>query len=269
MLHDKEVFGTEEQRALMRRAQAMRVITRDDPRFSFYGRQVSVTDWSEEAEPLVLALARLQGAGSCLYVPEDRVQHVRSGLEAAGMKTDRFRLLRGEAEALEASRRILETRDLPGDLEVVAVDADTPPAFMAEIDAVTGACGVLLPMGSVMRGREMPSVCLVARDGTGAPVATAAAVAINHPCGTRPADAWWGLLATREDRRGEGIALALGARAILAMHDRHGFSAFMTGVRQGNAASEGLCAKLAIVPSGYDVVAAIDPASFAGERVTK
>jgi hypothetical protein len=53
------------------------------------------------------------------------------------------------------------------------------------------------------------------------------------------------------------------------MHERHGFGAFAAGVRQGNTASEALCAKLAIVPSDYVVLSAIDVVTFGGDRMTK
>jgi hypothetical protein len=52
------------------------------------------------------------------------------------------------------------------------------------------------------------------------------------------------MLATLEDRRGEIIALLLGAQAIVHMWERHGARGFMTGVRADNSSSQALCNRL-------------------------
>ncbi|MCL5777804.1 GNAT family N-acetyltransferase [Limibaculum sp. FT325] len=269
-MHDTdEFFGNPDQRALLARARAMRSLTSGDARFSFYGRQVSLTTHAADAPKIVAALARLQGAASCIYVPGEAAEGFRAAIAARGMKTDEFRVLHGAADAVAASRAVMASQALPDDLAVTEIGPDTPGDFLEAVSRLTDACGVLLPMGSVMRGTEKPSVCLVACEPGGAPVATAASVALNHPDGAFPDDAWWGMLATRADRRGQGIARILGAMALVAMHERHGFPGFMTGVREGNTASERLCAQLGVVPSDYRVIVAIDPESFSGGRVTK
>ena len=66
------------------------------------------------------------------------------------------------------------------------------------------------------------------------------------------------MLATREDKRGQGVALLLGAHAIVALHEQHGFSEFFTGIKQGNIASERFCTKLGFVKTDTSVVFAID-----------
>ena len=70
------------------------------------------------------------------------------------------------------------------------------------------------------------------------------------------------MLATREDRRGQGIALLLGALCMLAMNERHGFDKFFTAVKKGNTPSERLCAKLGLKPNDTSAVFAIDPDFF-------
>lgn len=262
-------FGNDDQQGMMRRAYALWRILRDDPLYSYYGRNVALAEYDGDAVDRVDALARLQGASSCFFVPLPQTQSFRDALEQRGYKTDRFENWRGQESALDASEKWLAERSLADDLTVVTIDADTPDETMAALDRVTASCGVLLPQSNAMRGLESASVCLLAMDGAGQPVASAASVATNHRDNPLAGEAWWGMLATREDRRGEGIAIVLGAMALQAMHRQHGFSAFYTGVRAGNGASESLCSKLGFSCGDYGAIAAIDAQQFAGGRITK
>jgi RimJ/RimL family protein N-acetyltransferase len=107
------------------------------------------------------------------------------------------------------------------------------------------------------------SACIAALDGDGHVVGTTAAGAHFHRNHARCDEAFWGMLATREDRRGRGIALLLGALCMLAMNERHGFDKFLTCVKKGNTPSERLCAKLGLKPNNTSAVFAIDPDFFA------
>jgi hypothetical protein len=77
------------------------------------------------------------------------------------------------------------------------------------------------------------------------------------------------MLATRQDRRGEKIALLLGAQAIIHMWERHGARGFMTGVRADNASSQALCNKLGVVASDWIMASCMDREVFTGKSVTK
>ncbi|MBY8975738.1 hypothetical protein KHP62_07970 [Rhodobacteraceae bacterium NNCM2] len=266
---EDEFFGSSDQKALTYRSSNLWRLMCDDKRVSYYGRTVSLTCYEPGATELLLALTRLQGAASFLYVHARHIDEVVREIEANGMKVDRFETLTGGPECLDAAQEIVTQYKLPDDLEVVILDEDTPASLLGDLDQLTRECGVLLLRGSMLRGVEKPGLCIVALDAGKKPVGVAAAVAINHPEGKQGKDAWWGMLATREDRRGEHISLILGAMTMLEMNRRHGFSHFITGVRKGNTASENLCAKLAILPSAYGIVTAIDPSQFAGGRVTK
>ena len=268
-LPELELFGSAAQREMMRQGVALRQITREDPRFSFYGRHVSLTSLCTNAISLVSSLAQLQGASSCIYVPKQEADNFCLSLNQLGFVTDRFEVWRGGETALEASRTIIAQRQIPPDLEVLTIGADTPGSVMAALDEVTSSCGVLLPFGDVMRGIDTQSVCLLAMDGCGKPVASAASVAFNHPESAHGEDAWWGMLATREDRRGEGIAIFLGAMAMSLMNKRYGYSSFSTGVRTGNTASERLCQYLGLSAGSYCAVGALVPDRFKDGRMTR
>ena len=77
------------------------------------------------------------------------------------------------------------------------------------------------------------------------------------------------MLATDKARRGQGIALLLGAHSMLAMRDRFGYGHFFTGIREGNTPSKRLCGKLGLTASDTVVMIAIAPELFASGRVTK
>ena len=77
------------------------------------------------------------------------------------------------------------------------------------------------------------------------------------------------MLATRQDRRGEKIALLLGAQAIVHMWERHGARGFMTGVRANNASSQALCHKLGVRATDWIYASCLDQTQFGGKSVTK
>ena len=73
----------------------------------------------------------------------------------------------------------------------------------------------------------------------------------------------------RMARRGEGIAKALGAMAMLEAADRLQAKVFRTGIRDGNVASERLCNARGVFRSEVAIVAAIDPEVMGEARLTK
>jgi hypothetical protein len=82
-------------------------------------------------------------------------------------------------------------------------------------------------------------------------------------------DAFWGMLATRQDRRGERIALLLGAKAIAHMWERHGARGFITGVRANNASSQALCIKLGVTSTNWIYAECMDKELFGAASLTK
>lgn len=264
----QEFFGTSDQQALQRRAAALFELVRDDQRFATHGRALGVADYADAPE-LQAALARNQGVGPCDSVPRDTVADHRRMLEAGGLQTDCYNNWRGGAETIVAARDLVKTRSMPDDLIVKVADWKTDPVEMAAIADATQSCDVLLPAGAFMRGTQRDAVCVYAMEANGRVVGTSASVLHCHPDHQRKKEAWWGMLSTREERRGQGIALLLGAKAMILMHERYGAARFVTGIREGNAASEYLCAKLGLQMAGDCAVVAIDPAAFSGGRLTK
>ncbi len=264
-----EVFGSDTQQTMMRKAHALWLLLKDDKRFQCHGRVVGLNAAECDDIGIHTALARLQGVAAINETPTTAAPKYRQKLEAMGFTTDQFETWAGGAAALKASRAAVQNTRLLPELSVVPVGAQTPAKSLLALGDFTQSCDVLLPMGAFMRGFERPSVCLFAQDATGQPVGSAAAVAARHPNSQNADHAWWGMLATDKKRRGEGIARQLGARAMLAMHEQHGFNAFFTGIRKGNTASERLCAQLDLRPTGACVVVAMDPTTFSSTQLTK
>lgn len=263
-----EFFGSESQRALQARAAQMWQLLNDDPRFCCHGRVVAVSGHGPETTADQIALAVLQGVGPADGVPAHDREARLARLHGAGLETDVYVRWRGGAGAVAAARRMLDTRALPADLRAGAVDANTAPAVLAGLDALTQGCGVLLPMGRFLRGKARPSAFVFAQDEAGRIVCAAGAVAHHHPRSDRAGQVWWGMLSTATERRGAGLALILGAMAITAMADRHGYADLVTGIRPGNAPSEALCRKLGFAPTDAHDIIAIHPPTFAAGRLT-
>lgn len=264
-----EYFGSPSQQGLQRRAAAMWALLHDDPAYCCHGRAVAVTDPAPETVAQQIALARLQGVGACEGIlPEDAPAR-RAALAAAGLVLDEYVSWAGGAEAIQAAREVRASRSLSAGLTIGQVDAETPSEVLAQLDRVTASCEVLLPMGQFLRGIARPAVCVYALTDEGEVVATSAAVAQFHPDSARGGEFWWGMLATDARCRGQGLAILLGAEAILRMVEAHGMSRFFTGIRAGNAPSERLCSKLGLEATDRAILISIAPEVFAAGSVTK
>lgn len=264
-----EFHGSRDQQSVQRKAAALWALVRDDLRFGSHGRAIAVAYSVSALLEAQIALTRLVGASACEFVPTEAAGEYVSKLEDAGLKTDTFQNWQTGPDALNAARNVIKSRPLADDLELVSVSPQSPPGDLAALNTLTQSCGVLLPNGAFMRGQERPAVCIFVRDRQGTPVCTSAAVTMFHPDHPLGKQSWWGMLATHPNRRGEGLALNLGAQSMLAQHERFGNESFFTGIREGNTASENLCTKLGLAPSGHTIVVAIEPSAFSGNQITK
>lgn len=264
-----EVFGSDEQRRLLVRSATLMRLLSDDPRFASHGRGVQIDDYTPQALDLADAIVRMTGGAIILSVPRAETDAVQQSLAGLGYDADVFGLCCGGAASIGLAREMLAARPLPAKTEVRIIDAEAPADLLEAFAEVALAQGVLPSHGAALRGITHPGFGMVAFDGAGRPVATAAAIMPHHRDHANARTAYWGQLATTDSRKGEGIALALGARAILHAAEHLGAGAFYTGIRAGNAPSTGLCAHLGVCDTGLDAIIVTDPAAFSGGRVTK
>lgn len=269
MSTDEEFFGSPDQIALSRRSASLWRLLRDDPRYAYYGRLVALSDPREDAATILSAMAKLQGAGVAYFYPANAAESLFAQLEDRGLATDRHEHFWGGEAALTASRRTRDEVSLPADLSISAIDPSTPREVVGAVAELCRSCDVMPVPGSVMRGLAREGICLVAIDQDRRPVATASSFMIHHRSSPRATDAFWGMLATRDDRRGEKIALLLGARAIIHMWEQHGARGFMTGVRADNSPSQALCRKLGVSATDWIYATCLDKEMFGGSSVTK
>jgi hypothetical protein len=269
MVDNDEHFGSPEKIALARRSASLWRLLRENPRYAYYGRLVALSDPGEDTVEILSAMAKLQGAAISYFYPAQSAKSLFAQLEERGLTTDRHEHFWGGDAAFAASRRAQEDLALPADLRMSAIDASTPRELVREVAELCQSCDVMPVPGSIMRGQATRGICLVAIDRDHRPVATASSYMIHHPSSPRAKDAFWGMLATREDRRGEKIALLLGAQAIIHMWNRHGARGFMTGVRADNLSSQALCNKLGVAASEWIIASCIDKDVFVGSTITK
>ena len=269
MSDEDEFFGTPGKIALMKRSRNLWLLLQDNPRFAYYGRAVALSEPGQDTAEILSALAKLQGAAVCYFYPASAAAGLYAELLAHGLSTDRHEHFRGDRAALEKSLRIQERFALPEDLTVTVIDANTPRSMVSDVASLLQSCDVMPVPGSVMRGQRQKGVCLVAVDRNGRPVATASSYAPHHPSSSHATDVFWGMLATREDRRGERIALLLGAQAIVHMWEHHGARGFMTGVRADNPSSRALCEKLGVGATEWIYASCMDKELFGDAFVTK
>jgi len=118
MSAQEEFFGAPEKAAVSRRSANLWQLLRDNPRYSYYGRRVSLCDPGPDTADILSAMARLQGAAVCNYYPAADAAALFAELEARGLSTDRHEHFRGGEAALAASRQAEQAHALPPDLTV-------------------------------------------------------------------------------------------------------------------------------------------------------
>jgi hypothetical protein len=269
MQFEDEFFGSPEKIALMKRSASLWLLLRDSPRYAYYGRLVALSDPSSDTSEILSSLARLQGASVCYYFPKTKVAGLFADLEKRGFSTDRHGHFWGGETAFRASKNVLAKYRMPEDLSILVLNAETPQTLVADTAMLCESCEVMPVPGAIMRGKVLRGINLVATDDTGRPVASASSFFIHHPNSLRATDVFWGALATREDRRGEKIALLLGAKAIVHMWENEGARGFMTGVRADNSSSQALCNKLGVSDSEWVYASCLNTELLGSSSVTK
>lgn len=271
MFHEtQDDFGTQAQRALLRRGRALYDLLRDDPRMSYYGRAVGLAAPTGNTLEMLHDLVTLQGNGSIGKVSDAEFADLRDAIEGRGLSTTHYARWLGQDAARDAARNVLRDTPLPDDLTVHRTGPEAPHETLAQLAHVALTCGVLPPAGAVLRGQSKPGLGLVALDAAGKGVACAGAASYlhpDHPEGRR--QCWWGMLATLPERRGARLSLILGAMALLDIQERYGFTEIFTGIEPGNTASEAVCTRLGLHPEGTHVLSVADPAQLPGGRMTK
>ncbi|KAF0115005.1 MAG: hypothetical protein FD150_1243 [Rhodobacteraceae bacterium] len=265
-----EFFGSDDQRALLRRGRGMAAVLGQNQRYSYYGRTVGLPGPEDGDIDHLAALATVQGSATYLTVPLNQVEDIKASIEARGLVPMVYDKWEGARSALAAARQLVATLSLPEDLTMVQLDASTSDGHVASLAEMALGCGVLPPCGEVLRGLLRPAVCLVAMDRSSKVVSCAASSACAHKDHPRHGgQAWWGMLATDPARRGQRLSVVLGAQALLEMETRFGFGDFMTGVEPGNAPSEVICARLGLSRGSFAIIGCTDPRALASGRMTK
>ena len=265
-----EFFGSDEQRAILRRGRGMAALLEQDARYSYYGRTVGLVGPKDGDIDQLATLAMVQGATNYGAVPSSQVDAVKAGMRARGLVPMQYDKWEGTGSAVAAARHAIATTSLPEDLTLVRLEASTPDQLMASMAQMALDCGVLPLCGEVLRGLYRPAVCLLAIDREANVVACAASCAFAHlEHAGYGKQAWWGMLATHPARRGHRLSLILGAHVLLDMETRFGFRAFMTGVEPGNAPSESICARIGLSRGDFAIIACTDPQALASGRMTK
>lgn len=270
MRYEDEIFGTEPQQTVSMRARDLWHLIPNDPQLRYNGRIVTVTGYiGQETGEKLISLARLQGATTCHFLPKNRTQAVQQSIETRGLSCNIWEFCKGRELAYKTALRILETHKLPEDISVERLTTDTDTSRIADFAAMTGKCGVLVMSGRVIRGLDVPGITLAGIDQSGKTVASAWGYKCYHSQSEFSDYAFWGGLSCRKDRRGQKIALILGALSIVKLWEDMHVRGFCTGIAEDNAASFALCKKLGILPSNDIALGVTDPAMFKGATLTK
>ena len=120
-----------------------------------------------------------------------------------------------------------------------------------------------------MRGHGPKGVMLYVETDDDQVVATGGGYMAYHPDSPRHDEAFWGMLATHADWRGQRLACWVGAQAIQTLSDQYGARGFSSGVKSDNPSSQAMCTRLGIKKSGYLYVGATDPILMGTTSITR
>lgn len=262
-------FGSEAQQRMQETAFALSPLLRDDPAYGIEGRMWGIDGPGRSDADKVVALASLQGATVNHYVPKSQETQFARDYAARGFANDRWDQFMGRRECLETCAAYIAAFQLPDQYKLHHIGPGTPTRVLDALAETAASCGVLPPMTPVLFGhmRNAAYFCLEATDGGVA--ACAGACMRNHPESRFGKASWWGMLATRDQDRGQSLSLYLGALAAVHMNEAFGVEEFYTGVRSDNAASRHVCQKLGVCDSEYACLAILDPSSFGEGGYTK
>ncbi len=264
-VRDPGYFGGEDHVAVQRRAHRLWPFLQHDPRLCNAGRNINSSGPSLEDADDFAALAHELGFLGNEFLEDAIKDSYVAAMEDRGLKVAQFNMLVSDNETREHSQRILADRPLPGGFRIVEIGRDSDPAQVQSFQWLNDECGVATLPGYVLRGDSMPVVASLMLDCNGEPAATAGCVA-RHPPGSRFAGSvWTGLLATRPDLRGQGLARIIFAHANLAAYERLGATLLYAGVRPGNEPSQAACRAAGLGSSNWWLVGATSPGRFAGE----
>ncbi len=266
---EDDFFGNPDRIAALRQAAELWKLLGSSGHYRYYGRAIGLNGPVENTAELMAALARIQGVGICYYCPKELDRELFANLSARGLQTDRHEHYRGGPASYEHAKQLLEDRSLPEDLRVMRIDEKSPQELLKSVVALCENEGVAPVPGSIMRGVSIPGIVFTAVDGSGLPVASASSHQMLEASFDRGTDVFWGALATRPDRRGQGIALYLGAMAIVHMWENNGARGFITGVRSDNVPSQKLCQKLGVVDTEWMMAQCIDASVLGSSQHTK
>jgi hypothetical protein len=262
-------FGSNAQQRMQRTAHHLWPLLRQDPTYGYEGRMIGVDGATIDDLPALVSLTSVQGASVSHYVPLKDEAALTRAVTEAGLATDRWDQFMGGMDCLNTCRDIAREFRVPNRYTLRVVQPGVSDALLTGLSETALASGVLPPDASVLFGQSRDAVCYVLEATDGGVAACAGAVMRNHPRSRYGAASWWGMLATRQADRGQGLSLYLGARAALHMHEQFGADTFYTGVRTDNAVSRHLCTKLGMVESDYACLAILDPEFFGEGGFTK
>jgi hypothetical protein len=263
------IIGTPQQIQTIQRANTLWTILRNDRRFAFQGRTVSLASEQDGATELVISLSRLQGYASCHFVEKPNAQEYSDAYQAAGLNSVIWEQFWGRSTALSKSREFLQSFDPPRELTLKLVTNDTPDETILKICKMSLEADVLPAPGSVMRGAGPKGIFSYVETADGEIVASGGACMAYHPDSSRADEAFWGMLATHEAWRGKRLACWVGAQIIQDMAKNFGARGFSSGVKPDNPSSQAMCSRLGVGISNYVYAGAVDPTAFGDASITR
>jgi hypothetical protein len=109
------------------------------------------------------------------------------------------------------------SRGLPNGLFDLERPSDPESEYLARIQAVMGAAGIMPFSGSLLVGAFGPAITLAIGDGNGAVLAAAHAYLPHNTHSVYHRHAWGGLIAVTESQRGKGLGNYVNARLIVSV----------------------------------------------------
>lgn len=208
-------FGTEAQQLLQARAEAGAGFIAATPGACQTGRTMGSDDpWTFGWDRIDEFLQR-DGMFGFRLIPASRLDDIRSRLAERNCRFDSWDVFLADDETALSAAEAIVARGLPEGLVDLDRPTDPDSDYVARIQALMGAAGVVPFSGSLLVGALGPATTSVAGSRDGSMVAAAHGYLPHNGSSPYRTYAWGGLVAVAQAHRGKGLGNYINASMIV------------------------------------------------------
>ena len=212
-------FGTEEQRRLQMQAEANVAFINATPGACQTGRTMGCDDPDRFGWKRISEILERDGICGFRLLSTDQAGEVRTRLTGQDYRFDAWDVFIADRVAALAASEAIINRGLPDGLTELERPTNPDSSYVANIQALMGAAGIVPFSGSMLTGTLAPATTIAVGDRQGNVVAVAHGYLPHNSSSPYRRYAWGGLVAVAVSQRGKGLGNYVNARLVESVFD--------------------------------------------------